>query len=171
MKSSQLHRKSGVHLISQRGNFVTVTSKKEYAFRIKRACHRLATLAESNAMCFYYYSGVSSCKHDGLNARLALWPVVNPLIVAHWSVLKLVTRVHKTQCSKRHDLLCLLLSLTCNKRTKWTQNAKENFAPSKVLNEFWLNLVLRVYTCAVTFCLLGCSSIVKTEATILPKRR
>jgi hypothetical protein len=61
-----------VNLGSQKGHFVTVTSKKEYDFRIKRARYRLATLAESNAMCFYYYSGVSSCKHGGLNARHAL---------------------------------------------------------------------------------------------------
>jgi len=34
--------------------------------------HSLATLVQSDAMSFYYYSGVSSCKHDGLNARHAL---------------------------------------------------------------------------------------------------
>jgi hypothetical protein len=34
--------------------------------------HSLATLVQSDAMSFYYYGGVSSCKHDGLNARHAL---------------------------------------------------------------------------------------------------
>jgi len=34
--------------------------------------HSLATLVQRDAMSFYYYGGVSSCKHDGLNARHAL---------------------------------------------------------------------------------------------------